>query len=214
MEEEYLGIVKLFAGSFAPRGWMFCWGQLLPVQQYTALFSLLGTSFGGDGRVNFGLPDLRGRVPIGAGHSASSGVTYVAGKVGGAENVQLGLLQLPAHTHTATFTPTGGGGGQPIAATVTVNAGTAGTASGDPTGAYWGKSPGSGPTQSLDYTNQKNVTMAADAVQVSVSGGGGITGGMVTNDVTGSGQPFSNMQPYQAMNYIICVEGLYPPRND
>lgn len=204
----------MFAGNFAPRGWMYCWGQTLQITQYTALYSILGISFGGDGRSTFALPDLRGRVPLGMGQQPGSPNVYNFGQHGGAEYIQLTQAQLPMHTHTATFTPTGSVPGTPISASVTVNAGTGGTQTADPTGAYWGKSPSTGPTQSFDYTNQKNVTMASDAVQVNITGGGGgITGGSVINAVAGSGQPYLNLQPYQVLNYIICVNGMFPSRN-
>ena len=213
MDDEYLGIVKLFAGTFALKNFLFCDGSLLLVEgAYNALFSLIGFSFGGDGNTQFQLPDLRGIVPVGAGLSRS-GTPYQLGKGSGMETTTLTTTQLPTHTHTATFTPTGGGG-TPITASVTINAGTGGTVTNDPTNAYWGKSPSSGAAQSQDYTNQKNVQMASDAVQVVLSGGGGgITGGNVANAQTGLGLPFSNMPPYLPLNYIICVQGLYPSQS-
>jgi microcystin-dependent protein len=86
--EEYIGTIKLYAGNYAPHGWAFCTGQLLPISQNTALFSVLGTNYGGDGRVTFGLPDLRGRVPVGAGQG--NGLQYVElGAKAGSETVTL-----------------------------------------------------------------------------------------------------------------------------
>jgi microcystin-dependent protein len=98
-QEQLLGEVKMFAGDFAPKGWAFCHGQLLPIAQNTALFSLLGTIYGGDGRTTFALPDLRGRVAIapGAGPGLS---TYRQGQKGGLENTTLTQTNLPAHNHT------------------------------------------------------------------------------------------------------------------
>lgn len=105
----YLGQLMLFAGNFAPRGWALCEGQLLPISQNTALFSLLGTTYGGDGRTTFGLPDLRGRAPVhlGTGPGLSSNRW---GAKGGVEKVTLNVTQIPAHNHTVNaFNGTGGG---------------------------------------------------------------------------------------------------------
>ena len=100
MSEPFVGEVRMFAGNFAPRGWAFCDGQLLAVSQNDALFSLLGTIYGGDGRTTFGLPDLRGRTPIHAGQGPGLSNRRLGAKAG-AENVTLTVNQLPAHNHTA-----------------------------------------------------------------------------------------------------------------
>ena len=102
MSTPYVGEIRLFAGNFAPVGWALCDGSLLSTSQYQALFSLLGTTYGGDGQSNFALPDLRGRVPIHPGSGA--GGTYVLGGVGGTETVTLTPPQLPPHTHAAAGT--------------------------------------------------------------------------------------------------------------
>ena len=99
MSEPYAGEIRMFAGNFAPRGWAFCDGQLLGISQNDALFSLFGTFYGGDGRTNFGLPDLRGRIPIDAGQGPGLNLKRL-GQKGGAENVTLTTNQIPAHTHT------------------------------------------------------------------------------------------------------------------
>lgn len=99
MSEPFVGEIRMFAGNFAPRGWAFCDGQLLAVSQNDALFSLLGTIYGGDGRTTFGLPDLRGRLPIHAGSGPGLSPRRLGAK-GGAENVTLTVNQLPSHTHT------------------------------------------------------------------------------------------------------------------
>ena len=98
MSEPFVGEVRMFAGNFAPRGWAFCDGQLLAVSQNDALFSLLGTIYGGDGRTTFGLPDLRGRLPIHAGSGPGLSPRRLGSK-GGAENVTLTVNELPSHTH-------------------------------------------------------------------------------------------------------------------
>ncbi len=98
MSEPFVGEIRMFAGNFAPRGWAFCDGQLLAVSQNDALFSLLGTIYGGDGRTTFGLPDLRGRIPIHAGTGPGLSPRRLGAKAG-AEKVTLTVNQLPSHTH-------------------------------------------------------------------------------------------------------------------
>lgn len=98
MSEPFVGEVRMFAGNFAPRGWAFCDGQLLAVSQNDALFSLLGTVYGGDGQTTFGLPDLRGRIPIHAGQGPGLSERRLGAKVG-EENVTLTVNQIPSHSH-------------------------------------------------------------------------------------------------------------------
>lgn len=102
--DPFLGEVTMFGGNFAPRGWALCDGQLLPIAQHTALFSLLGTTYGGDGRTTFGLPDLRGRTAIHPG-SAAGGTDWRLGQRTGVEDVTLTVAQLPAHSHTLPSPP-------------------------------------------------------------------------------------------------------------
>ncbi len=101
MSEPFVGEIRMFAGNFAPRGWAFCDGQLLAVSQNDALFSLLGTIYGGDGRTTFGLPDMRGRIPIHAGSGPGLSPRNLGAKAG-AENVTLTVNQLPSHSHRAS----------------------------------------------------------------------------------------------------------------
>ncbi|PPK94297.1 MULTISPECIES: phage tail protein [Nonlabens] len=97
-QDDFIGEVKMFAGNFAPRGWALCQGQLLPIAQNSALFSIIGTTYGGDGRTTFGLPDLRGRVPEGVG--TGPGLSPVQwGQRSGAETVTLTTANLPSHNH-------------------------------------------------------------------------------------------------------------------
>ena len=98
-QEPFLGEIRMFGGNFAPRGWAFCDGQILPINQNQALFSLLGTTYGGDGRTTFGLPDLRGRVPI--HHGTGPGLTQKRlGQSSGTETNTLSAENLPSHSHT------------------------------------------------------------------------------------------------------------------
>lgn len=122
--DPFIGEIKIFAGNFAPQGWAFCDGSTLAISSYTALFSLLGTTYGGDGVTNFKLPDLRGRVPVhmGSGPGLSN---YVIGQSGGTETVSLTASQLPSHTHTANCASTNNVGNQV-----------------SPVGNYWSTDPG------------------------------------------------------------------------
>ena len=98
MAQPYVGEIRMFAGNFAPAGWMFCEGQLLPISEYETLFNLIGTTYGGDGQSTFALPDLRGRVPLHFGNGFSLAET------GGVEAVTLTVSQIPSHTHAAVAT--------------------------------------------------------------------------------------------------------------
>src|ERR1700730_18604085 len=103
MSEQYVGEIRPFAGNFAPQNWALCNGSLLPISQNSALFSLIGTTYGGDGQTTFGLPDLRGRHPVGQGQAPGLS-NYVIGEVSGVETVTLNTLQLPVHSHPANAT--------------------------------------------------------------------------------------------------------------
>jgi microcystin-dependent protein len=98
MAQPYVGELRMFAGNFAPAGWMMCEGQLLPISENETLFQLIGTTYGGDGQATFALPDLRGRVPIHKG-TGSSGSTYILAETGGAEEVTVTVNQMPIHSH-------------------------------------------------------------------------------------------------------------------
>ena len=93
MAQPYVGEIRMFAGNFAPAGWMFCEGQLLPISEYETLFNLIGTTYGGDGQSTFALPDLRGRVPMHFGNG------FTLAETGGVETVTLTVPQIPAHSH-------------------------------------------------------------------------------------------------------------------
>lgn len=93
MAQPYVGEIRMFAGNFAPAGWMFCEGQLLPISENETLFQLIGTTYGGDGQSTFGLPDLRGRIPIHQGNG------FILAETGGVEEVTLTINQIPGHSH-------------------------------------------------------------------------------------------------------------------
>jgi len=98
MAQPYVGEIRMFAGNFAPAGWMFCEGQLLPISENETLFNLIGTTYGGDGQETFALPNLQSRVPIHMG-KGKDGVTYVLAEQAGTESVTLTTQQIPSHTH-------------------------------------------------------------------------------------------------------------------
>jgi microcystin-dependent protein len=98
MADPYVGEIRMFAGNFAPAGWMFCAGQLVPISENETLFNLIGTTYGGDGQTTFALPDLRGRIPIGMGQGSGLSNRLLA-EAGGVEQVALTTQQLPVHTH-------------------------------------------------------------------------------------------------------------------
>ncbi|MBK9062171.1 MAG: phage tail protein [Acidobacteria bacterium] len=108
MAQPYVGEIRMFAGNFAPAGWMFCEGQLLPISEYETLFNLIGTTYGGDGQSTFALPDLRGRVPLHFGNG------FVLAETGGVEEVTLTVSQIPAHSHPFLVSTVGGTQTSPV----------------------------------------------------------------------------------------------------
>jgi microcystin-dependent protein len=107
MAQPYVGEIRMFAGNFAPAGWMFCEGQLLPISENETLFQLIGTTYGGDGQVTFALPDLRGRIPIHQGNG------FILAETGGAEEITLTTSQIPAHSHPMLGSNNGANTGNP-----------------------------------------------------------------------------------------------------
>ena len=119
MAQPYVGEIRMFAGNFAPAGWMFCEGQLLPISENETLFQLIGTTYGGDGESTFALPDLRGRIPIHQGNG------FILAETGGAEEITLTVSQIAAHSHPLLGTSVPGTSGNP-GARVVAETGTAG----------------------------------------------------------------------------------------
>ena len=107
MAQPFVGEIRMFAGNFAPAGWMFCEGQLLPISEYETLFNLIGTTYGGDGQETFALPDLRGRIPIHQGNG------FTLAETGGAEEITLTTQQIPVHTHALLASTNFGNTAQP-----------------------------------------------------------------------------------------------------
>lgn len=182
--DEYIGIIKIFGGNFAPVGWFMCNGQILAISQYQALFSLIGTTYGGNGVTTFALPNLQSRAPIGMGQGP--GLSYRAqGEMAGTENNTLLIPNIPPHNHPATLSVNNTDAGQG-AATPGVSIATPGTLSGRTF------------TPTLGYNTATPNTVLNQA--------------SVVTGLTGQGLPVNNMQPFIAMNYIICWQGIYPSR--
>jgi microcystin-dependent protein len=196
--DPYIGEVSIFAGNYAPRGWELCWGQLLAINEYTALFSLLGTYYGGDGRTTFGLPDLRGRSVVGAG--SGPGLTPRSiGQKAGYERVTLSTANMAVHNHAAETSVAGTMSAQLKCIT---DPGT----SASPSGGYIARH------SDTDLAFQRSGTignMNADAVEVNTSALSATT----TVENAGGGQAHENMHPWQSINYIIALQGIFPPRN-
>jgi microcystin-dependent protein len=181
--DQYLAMIIAWAGNFNPIQYQFCNGQILSLSQNTALFSLLGTYYGGNGTSNFGLPDLRGRIPIGQG--AGTGLTsYSIGEQGGTPAVTLLANNIPSHRHGVNAVAATGN--QP-----------------SPAGGYFAEGPKSGqpPHQSVtDFYQSAAVTTPLNVLSVSAN-------------LNGGSNPMNIMQPTLAVTYIIATQGIFPPRN-
>lgn len=182
--QPFLGEIYMFAGNFEIRNTKSCQGQLLPIAQYTALFSILGTTYGGNGTTNFALPNLQGNVPVGQGN-LPGGSEYILGQNEGSEYVILSPGEIPAHRHNNQLT-------------AAMNTGN-GTLISDPVGAYpatvasgtnlYASSGGSGFMTPLNSNLMGNTA------------------------VQGGSQPHNNMQPYLAVTFLIATAGVFPARN-
>jgi len=199
MSEPFLGEIIMFGGNFAPRGWAFCNGQLMSISQNSALFSILGTTYGGDGQTTFALPNLQGRVPVHAGQSPGTS-RYVLGEVSGTENITLTANELPAHVHTVALSGTGN---------VSVALGASSAA---------GNAPAPGPTtvpakvaSGLNTLNAYSTT-APDTTLLPVNTTTTVNVAGNTG-VAGNNLPVPVVQPYVVVNFIIATEGMFPSRN-
>ncbi len=181
--EPFIGEIKIFGFNFAPQGYQTCYGQIMSIAQNTALFSLLGTTYGGDGQTTFALPDLRGRVPNGQG-SGPGLPNYAMGEVGGTTNTTLTTSNIPAHIHTLN------------AVTVKTKASTANADETSPDGNY--------------LANTSTASYSGDGATDNVFTGGTVVSG--TTDPTGSNTPIGILNPYLTMNYSIAINGIFPSR--
>lgn len=191
--EFFLGGIIQFGGNFAPRDWAFCQGQYISINQNQALFAILGTIWGGDGRTNFALPDMRSRVPIGVGQGPGLSNVFIS-EESGWESCSLGLAQMPVHSHIATFQGTGGDVENPISATGKLKVATDGTEQKTATSnsdAINADGISIGPSSANLYRADATTYQDLDCVDVTVSGNsGGITGGIVSIDNNGGWSTF------------------------
>lgn len=185
MSEPYLGQIEAFPYNFAPREWLPCQGQLLPINQYQALFALLGTTYGGNGINTFALPDLRGRVAMGQGNGPSLTPRMIGQQIG-EENHTISLNETPAHTHslnTAPDAPTANNVDMP-GPSVVLGLATA--------------TIGSTPAPMTPFAPASDAqTASLDRTALSMTGG----------------QPHTNIMPYLALEFCIATSGIFPSRN-
>jgi microcystin-dependent protein len=220
MSDPILGMIMLWPGNWVPYGWALCDGSSMTIQQNAALYTILGTLYGGNGSTTFNLPNLNGKVVVGTQFatnvSQTGGGTTASVTATGVGAVTIGVNNLPSHTHTGTFTPSGSTSSVSIAIPAVTGA----------TGAT--NTPGTGVTlanATTDSGEGANIYATGGTAttlkpfNVSVPGGGGT----ITNSNTGSGQALavsvavpvtvSTMQPYVRLNYIIATQGIYPQRD-
>ncbi|MDE2401049.1 MAG: phage tail protein [Burkholderiales bacterium] len=173
MSDPFVGEIRIFAGNFPPTGWAQCNGQLLPISQNTALFSLLGTNFGGDGKSTFGLPDLRDRMPVGAGQGPGLSNYQVGDRSGEAKHT-LTQAELPPHSHTVRTAVT--------------------SESGSPSNAYYPAPSNDG--GALYHAPTHLAPMSGSAAAPA-----------------GNSWAHNNQQPALVTNFIIALQGIFPPRS-
>lgn len=183
MSEVFVGLLQPFAFPFAPSGWMICNGTTLPIDQYEALFTLIGTTYGGNGTTNFAIPDTRGRTLIGQGHFPG-GDNFAMGQKAGTETVTLTSQNLPAHTHIL------------FSGVTAANSDT----------------PGSSGSLLLDRAGGSS-PVSGDPLTVHVYGPSGANVPMQEMGPAGGNQPAPIMQPFLVNNYCIALYGIYPSRN-
>jgi microcystin-dependent protein len=183
MSAPFVAEIRVFGFNFAPKGWAMCNGQLLPISQNTALFSLLGTFYGGDGRSNFALPDLRGAVPLHVGgNQPGPGLSvYDLGETGGSQSVILQNSEIPLHNHF-------------------VNADTGTAATADPNGGVYMRGHFD---DGLGHTG---------GVQLYSTAAPSSTMNVLSLSPTGNNSPHNNMMPTLTLNFCIAMQGIFPAR--
>lgn len=182
-QDPFVGEVRLFAGNFAPKGWAKCEGQLMDIRQNTALFSLLGTAYGGDGKSTFALPDLRDRMAVNTGYIPGQNYIELGQMDGSSANVTLTTANLPAHTHSAEIK-------------VSSTTGTSGTPS--------SSSSLAAPVQVFNGVSRPVARYNEAVPDVALPS--------VTTSITGSSIPVTTQSPILGLTYCIALEGIYPQR--
>ncbi|HYP14049.1 MAG TPA: tail fiber protein [Bryobacteraceae bacterium] len=172
--EPFIGQIMMFGGNFAPRGWALCNGQTLSIAQNTALYSILGITYGGNGQTTFALPDLRGRVPMSSGQGPGLSPRTL-GETAGEETVTLLNSQMPAHNHMLSCD--------------------------------------NNPSNQTEPSGNLFGAESASATQVYSSGPANALMNVAALSASGGSQPHDNMPPYQCVNFIIALEGIFPSRN-
>jgi microcystin-dependent protein len=176
MAQPFVAEIRIFGFNFAPVGWALCNGQLLPLSQNTALFSLLGTTYGGDGKSNFALPNLQGNAPMQPGQGPGLAYYHDLGETGGSTGVALLQSEIPSHSHSLTaFTGRGANDKTP------------------------------GPALTLGESQGNFVYDAGTSPPTNA-----MSPSMILP--VGGGQPHNNVMPYQAFNFCIALQGIFPPR--
>lgn len=183
--EGTIGEIRMFAGNFAPKNWAFCQGQTINIASNTALFSILGTTYGGNGTTTFALPNLSGRVMVGAG--TGPGLSNIQlGEAAGAAQHTLTASEMPSHNHTASA-PTATAPAASVATTDT------------PSNAVAPAPATLGAGKSNNF-GAADASLAPPTLSIAVAG-------------SGSSSPHNNLQPYLGMNMVICMYGIFPARN-
>jgi microcystin-dependent protein len=180
MANAFIGEIRMFAGTFAPVGWALCNGQMMAIAENDALFTLLGTTYGGDGQSFFALPDLQSRVPMHQG--TNSGQSFILAETGGVEAVTLTVNQMPSHNHPLMAASAAQGGAVAVPAANTVLA-----------DEQLNPAPNPAPSAYLPFNNVTQVPLATNSIAAS-----------------GGNQPHDNMQPFLAINFIISLFGIFP----
>lgn len=207
MCDVYIGTIVAWAAPYEPRGWKYCNGQLLQISEYATLYAVIGNTYGGDGYNTFALPNLNGRVPVGANMGgAGTGYNYPLGMYGGSNTTRLDVDNLPVHSHE--FNSSGStlnNASANVSIPVCNNDGTTGTPSNT---TNLGVAKYSNREVDIYSSNEANDSLKS--FNAPVTGEVSIDGAIGN---TGSNEPFNNMQPFSALNYIICIDGIFPPRN-
>lgn len=203
MDDALTGEIRIFGGNFAPANWAFCQGQEIQIVDNEALYAVIGPTYGGDGQQTFKLPDLRSRIPIGAGQGPGL-ANYTIGQQTGTETVTLVQGNMPVHSHTPAVTTAAGN----ITLTAQLNCVDGAGGEVNPGGNYIAEDANAG--AALYATTGALVAMNQNAVSLSNIT---IPAPQVTVQSNGAGIPHNNIQPSIALNYIICLNGIFPLRN-